>query len=67
MAHAAPERSLALMKTARKLVAVCALVAAYAVGVRPALLRGSATEEEVARPTPAPISYPAASAAPRWP
>jgi hypothetical protein len=52
MARAAPERSLASMKTARKLVAVCALTAAYAVGVRPALLRRSATEEEVAGPYP---------------
>jgi proline iminopeptidase len=52
MAHAAPERSLALMKTVRKLVAVRALMAAHAVGARPVLLRGSATEEEVAGPYP---------------
>lgn len=38
------------MEIARPLVAACALVTAYAVGVRPALLRGSASEEEVAGP-----------------
>ena len=48
MAHAPPQRSLALMKIVRRLVAACALVAAYAVGVRPALLRSGATDEEVA-------------------
>ena len=52
MARAAPEPSLTFMTTARKLVAACGPVAAYAVGVRPALLRGSATEEEVAGPYP---------------
>jgi hypothetical protein len=38
--------------TARKLVALCGFLAGYAVGVRPALLRSGATEEEVAGPYP---------------
>jgi hypothetical protein len=40
------------MKTARTLVAWCSAVAVYAAGVRPALLRWGATEQEVAGPYP---------------
>jgi hypothetical protein len=40
------------MKTARELAAFRGLTAAYALSVPPALLRGSATEEEVARKYP---------------
>src|SRR5688572_15449569 len=52
MAAATPERSLAVMTPTRKLAGVGALMAGYALGVRPDLLRWGATDEEVEAPYP---------------